>query len=320
MSKNIIQTLIGVLIGGVLLYFTLQNKPLAEIAESISSANWFWVTLSGISLIVVFLLRAMRWRVLIQNLDYNPKKRHIIYSLVMGYFINSFTPKLGEIVRCTNLNTKSKVPVATSLGSVVSERVWDILIMLGGLVVIFLLEVNRLGEVFSSIFGNLQSLFSEKTFLAIGILLVLALAAYILLRYLIKKGLFNKVTGFITDMIKSVKATFLIKNYRVFLLLTALIWIALVGMNFCFLKALPETASHGFYFAAVVLFVGSLGWAMPTPGGIGTTHFIILQLFLAFQLSESAGVVFGILSNGLTFVYTIVFGVIALVINSIKPV
>lgn len=320
MNKNIIQTLLGVTIGGVLLFVTLKNKPLGEIANSIAAANWVWVSLSALALVLVFLLRAMRWRVLLQNVNYNPKKRHIVYSLIMGYFVNSFTPKLGEIVRCTNLNTKSKVPVATSLGSVVSERVWDILIMLAGLSVIFIFEVNRLGHLFEGIGENLQSLFSEKTLLAVGILIILAIGAYILLQVLIKKGIFDKVTSFITEIINAVKATFKIKNYKLFLALTALIWIALVLMNYCFLKALPETAQHGVYFAAVVLFVGSLGWAMPTPGGIGTTHFVILQLFIAFELSESAGVAFGVISNGLTFIYTIAFGLIALLFNSIRKV
>ncbi len=82
--------------------------------------------------------------------------------------------------------------------------------------------------------------------------------------------------------------------------------------------ALPETDDFSLYFAIVVLFVGGIGWAIPTPGGIGTTHFFILQLFIAFNLNETAGISFGILSNGLTFICTILFGITVLIYNEIR--
>ncbi len=320
MKKNITQTILGVLIGGLFLFLTLKNKPLDEIIESISSANLFWVMMSGVSLVAVFLLRAMRWRVLTQNIGYNPKKRHIIYSLIMGYFVNSFTPKLGEIMRCTTLKNKSDVPVANSLGTVVSERVYDILIMFAGLIIIFFLEVKRLGHIFSGMAESISGMFTTNLFLSLGIIVVLAVGGYLFFRYLLKKGMFNRITGFVNDMLKTIRATFRIKQYNLFILFTVLIWVALVLMNYCFLKSLPETESHGLYFATVVLFVGSIGWALPSPGGIGTTHFFILQLFLAFSLTESAGIAFGVISNGLTFVYTLIFGILAVTINSIKKI
>ncbi len=318
MNKNIAQTLIGVALGGIFLFLTLKNKPLGEIAESIKHANLLWVALSGVALVAVFLFRAMRWRLLVSNVGYPTKKRHVAYALTMGYFINSFTPKVGEIVRCTTLHKKDGVPVSHSLGTVVSERVYDLIILGLGLVVIFALEISRLGHILDGLMESISSLFSTNTLWAgIGAFAVAA-AGYALFRYLIKKGLFNRITGFLADMMKTVRATFRIKNYKGFVALTILIWIALVLMNYCFLKSLPETSQHDLYFAAVVLFVGSIGWALPSPGGIGTTHFFILQLFLAFNLSESAGVAFGVLSNGLTFIYTIVFGVLALVLNTFK--
>lgn len=318
MNKNILQTLIGVALGGVFLFLTLKNKPLGEIAQSIKNANLGWVALSGMALIAVFLFRAMRWRLLIKNVGYEPKKRHVAYALTMGYFINSFTPKVGEIVRCTTLNKKDGVPISHSLGTVVSERVYDLIILALGLIVIFALEINRLGHILDGLLESITKLFSTNTLLtAVGATIILV-AGYLLFRFLIKKGLFNRITGFLTDMMKTVRATFRIKNYKGFVLLTILIWIALVIMNYCFLMSLPETNKHNLYFACVVLFVGSIGWALPSPGGIGTTHFFILQLFLAFNLTESAGVAFGVLSNGLTFIYTIIFGVLALILNTFK--
>jgi hypothetical protein len=64
------------------------------------------------------------------------------------------------------------------------------------------------------------------------------------------------------------------------------------------------------------LFVGAIGWALPSPNGIGTTHFIILNLFIVFGLSESSAVTFGILSNGLILIFTILYGLLAIGIKA----
>ena len=113
-------------------------------------------------------------------------------------------------------------------------------------------------------------------------------------------------------MVEAIRKSFYLQKYTEFLILTFLIWIVLIAMNFAALKALPSTAGTGWYFATIVLFVGGIGWALPTPGGIGTTHYFIYQLFFIFNMDPNAGISFGVLSNGLTFIYTLGIGFIAL--------
>jgi hypothetical protein len=76
--------------------------------------------------------------------------------------------------------------------------------------------------------------------------------------------------------------------------------------------SLSATSEFGIYFAVIVLFVGSVGWVFPSPGGIGTSNFMILQLFIAFRLNQQAGVSFGLLASGITFGVTVGIGSIAL--------
>jgi glycosyltransferase 2 family protein len=121
----------------------------------------------------------------------------------------------------------------------------------------------------------------------------------------------GKVYGFLHTMLEGARSVFKLSQPWLFLLYTCLIWAVLIFMNFCFLKALPETQDLGWYMATLILFIGGLGWALPVPGGMGTTHFIVLQLFLAFGLSETAGQNIALLSNGATFVFTILFGFVA---------
>jgi hypothetical protein len=303
------------LIGGLFLFLTLKNKPLEEIIISIQQADKVWIAVTGVFLVFTFIFRAWRWRVLIQNTGYNPRKRDVFYAVMMGYFVNSFTPKLGEIARCTVLSRDSDAPVSRSLGTVVSERVYDVLIMLFGLLVIAFIEMQRLGTIFSDAYYNTKSLIIKNSILSVVLFIVLILLFGISRGYLKRLQIFKKFQNFFKDFLQTVRLTFRIKKYRIFVLLTILIWISLIFMNYSALKALPDTSGFNLYFAVVVLFVGAMGWALPTPGGIGTTHFFILQLFIAFNLSENAGVAYGVLSNGLTFVFTIGFGLLALLVR-----
>ena len=312
MNKNIKQTLIGIAIGGIFLFLTLRNKPIGEIAESIKHANIFWMLMNGVCLLGVFYLRAMRWKVLINNIGHQAKPKDVVHSLTMGYFVNSFTPKLGEIIRCTSLSKAANIPLSKNFGTVVSERIYDLLVLGIGLLILLAIEFNRLKHILSGMFSNLSDLIFSNILISIIAVGAIIFSIVVFWWFFKKSVFYKKIKGFLKDIYQTVRMTFRLKKYWLFILLTILIWGTLVLMNYSCMLALPETDNYNIYFAVVVLFVGGLGWALPSPGGIGTTHFFILQLFLAFELSENAGVAYGVLSNGLTFVYTIVFGLIAI--------
>ncbi len=324
--KNILQTLAGFIIGGVFLYFTLRNKDLSEIAASLKNADVFWMILSAVFLALTFVLRALRWEVILYSSNLHPKRTDIISAVFLGYFVNSFTPKLGELARCTTLKRSNSIKVSKLLGTVVSERIYDILILGLGLIFFAIIEFERLGDFFIKAGQSIGHLIIGKDFLlyiAIGGVL-LALFLFLFRNKLKRFKAFSFLYNFVSGMYSTIIMTFRLKKFNRFAILTVLIWLSLVLMNYCYLMALPETENFSIYFAVVVLFVGGIGWAIPTPGGIGTTHFFILQLFIAYNLSETAGISFGILSNGLTFVCTILFGIVTLIfieyrIRKLKP-
>ena len=315
--KKILQTLVGLAIGGAFLYFTLKGKNLGEIVDSLMQANISWMLMSGVMLLVVFLLRSLRWEIILHSSDMNAKKRDVMLALLLGYFVNSFTPKVGEIIRCTNLKRNYGFSIPAMLGTVVTERIYDVLVLILGLLFFGFYEVERLGVFFEQAGQGIGATFLGKDFLVYGFLtfVVVLILTYVFRHKLKKYRLFGMFYNFVSEMYQAVVKTFRLKKYNLFLLYTLLIWVALVLMNYCFLKALPETDNFSMYFAMAVLFVGGIGWAIPVPAGIGTTHFFILQLFIAFSLSESAGVSFGILSNGLNLVFTLGAGLIAVAID-----
>nr|WP_320119378.1 lysylphosphatidylglycerol synthase transmembrane domain-containing protein [uncultured Marinifilum sp.] len=309
--KNIFQNTIGILIGGLFLFLTLREKPLAPVWESLANADYFFILLSFLCLFMVFYLRALRWKLLLEESGEKPKSNKVLTSILIGYFVNSFTPKFGEILRCTSLQKSSNIPISKSIGSLMAERAYDLLILGIGVFSLFLIELDRLQDMLNSTIGGISHIYGYRYLYVFPIVLLLIGILFIISLKKLKrseKPIIKKIVGFLHTMFNSLKSGLLLQKRVKFITLTLLIWISLILLNYIYLLCLPDTSSYSISFAIVILFIGGLGWALPSPGGIGTTHFFLLQLFLAFQLDPNAGISFGILSNGLTFIGTIALG------------
>ncbi|HKL67640.1 MAG TPA: lysylphosphatidylglycerol synthase transmembrane domain-containing protein [Bacteroidales bacterium] len=321
MRKHLVNALTGIIIGGFFLYLTLKNKPLDEIFALLIQANTGWILLALFFLVLMFFFRAYRWKLLLENNGHNPGIRNVSYSLLLGFFINSFTPKLGEVIRCTSLKKSEDIPVSKSFGTVITERIYDLLTLLLAIVIILFLEFDRLKDLIVSALESIGEAFSSNILTLIIILLSVAVLGLILFFVFRRYDVMKRIKSFFNDFWSTVKRTFRIKASRIFTIQTLIIWMLMLLMNYACLRALPSTQNLSLYFAFVVLFIGTIGWAIPSPGGIGTTHFFVLQLFLLFNMSEEAGVTYGILVNGITVLFTIFGGLLALIIvNSLRLV
>lgn len=318
MTKKIINTFVGIFIGAIFLILTFKDKSLTDIFSSIKDADMFWVAFNGLCLFITFFLRSYRWKVLIENAGAKAKTKNVFYSVIMGYTVNTFTPKLGEIVRCVSLNKTDDVKTSLSLGTVVTERIYDLIVLALGILFCFILEIDKLVFLFSKTFKDNGIVNFDKAYkyiIAFAVLGILLFGIYYLFR---KVKMLERLKCFLLEIFKTVKKSFKIKKYKTFIFLTVCIWIVLILMNFACLKALPSTENFSIYFAAIILFIAGIGWALPSPGGIGTTHFFILQLFIAFSLDENSGLAYAILSNGLTLVFTWLIGIGAIITSLVR--
>lgn len=318
--RTLLQLLVGVLISAALLWLTYRKRDFGDLVNDMAQADTTMVVLSGMVLLLVFWLRAMRWRLMIISAGHPVRSYPTFLAVTVGYLVNAVTPKIGEIVRCTALYRSDNVPVASSLGTVFTERVIDALVLFGGIFLIFLMEVDRLGELFTNIFDSLfGSWTTNQVLILVGVVVAIGVVGILALVWLRKRasqesenpGLISKVNEFVNGMLVAVKSIFKLKQPGMFILLTIFIWVALIAMNILFLKALPSTAHLSWYFAILVLFIGGIGWAMPVPAGMGTTHYIVTLLFVAFSQPAEMGENVGLLSNGATFLFTIIWGLIA---------
>jgi glycosyltransferase 2 family protein len=320
MIKEIIKYVVSLGIAVGLLYWTLKDYNFAENFEKLKNANFFPFYLSAVFTIIAHISRAIRGKMLLEPLGYQPSTLNASLSVFLGYFANYLVPRLGEVTRCTTLSTTENIPFEKSFGTVITERIVDVCVLFLLLVLTFLLEFNRLS-------GYILNFFKSKTggeinYLPIVLLLVLLIIIGFVFKSIwtrkketiLQNSLVKKLVGMASGLIDGLTSIKNLKNPVAFIAHTILIWCMYFLMTYLMFFAFDETANLGLLAGLSTLVMGAIGVAAPTPGGLGTYHALVGSLLVLYGLSEESGKTLAIFLHASQMVITIVFGIIALIV------
>ncbi|MBL0339660.1 MAG: flippase-like domain-containing protein [Bacteroidetes bacterium] len=307
-------------IGLGLLWLTFRKENLAEIAGKLSQADPWWLAVSVVLAIGAFYSRAIRWVMLMEPLGFKPKLSSTLYALFLGYFANLAIPRIGEITRCGALANSEKVPFNSLIGTVIVERVIDLLMLFFSMVLVAILEYDLLSRFLSEkVVSPLMDKFSflQNPIVIAGLVLSLLLLVWILWRMSIKKeneSAFSiKVRGIMHEIASGFKTILRMKNTGWFVFHTFFIWFLYFLMTWVCFFCLQSTAHLDMKAGMFVLVVGGLGMSAPVQGGIGAYHYIVSQGLQLFGVSSTDGIVYATLVHTTQTLLVVFLGIFALV-------
>jgi glycosyltransferase 2 family protein len=278
---DLIKYLVFLLLGVFLLWLSFRKLDLHEVWADILQANYLWVLGSVIFAVIAHAFRALRWNLLIGSLGYKTRLSTTFYAVMVGYMANTAVPRMGELMRCGMLARKDKVPFNVLFGSVISERLLDMVVLLVLLFCVIVFQWELAGGLVTSLTEPfLTSMQNNFTLIVIiAILLVLSLAAMIILALVFKARIkempgYSKTREIIEGLLNGIKTIKLVKKRWLFAFYTLCIWFFYVLMIYLPFFMLPETSQLDLMAAVTFLAIGSLGIVAPVPGGIGAYHFI----------------------------------------------
>ena len=323
--KQVLQYTISLMLAVALLYYVLKSIHPGELLARFRQADYRWIILSGLLSVVAYWSRAKRWCLLIEPLGYRPQVFHSFIALMSGYFVNMFLPRVGEVTRCGVLNKLEKVPVNVSFGTVVAERIFDVIMLFILLCFTFLLEFERLGGFLADLLKSRFDFVNEKlndtpTVLALVItaLLFLATIAYLLFRYrhrLAKIRLVQKIAEFLKGMGEGLVSIRKLKNPGAFFFHTGLIWVMYYFMSYVLFFAMPQTSGLGIRAGFTILIMGGLGMSAPVQGGFGTFHILVGNALVLYGLSQQDGLILATFMHTSQTLFTLLMGGICLMIG-----
>ena len=299
--KDLLRMVIFLSIGFFFIWWfllKLDEEEKSAIWQSMKDADYLWVALAMACSLLSHLVRALRWRLLYKPLNLNPSLNHTFGSVVVAYLGNLAFPRAGEVMRCATLRTSEGIPVEKSLGTVVTERIIDLLafaaIVLLGMVVMLGKAKDWLYDTLSEKFSTLPSMT-----LIIIVLVALAVAAFVFYKLFWKKllhiGIFAKINDLVVGMIDGVKSILHMgaKNTVLFVVYSVMIYSLYILGGLIIFHAFGETSWLGLRAAFVVYLFGSVGMTF-SQGGIGVYPALVMMgLTDIYGISNAVGTACG---------------------------
>ena len=313
--KTGIKYIFPLLIGfGILtyLYQGIQIEDLQQVLQS--NVKWQWILLSLLFATLSHILRALRWRLQLDELQVKTTTSTLVNAVFGGYAVNLILPRLGEIWRCNYLSKQVDKPFSSLLGTLVSERLFDVLFLGLFVVATFFLQPQFFLSFFESytLADKFEPLMWALMFLGLFVILSAAsvfyfwdkIQHYALVRYV------HQVSQ---KLLLGINTLLTMPSKGAYLLSTGGIWILYFLNFYVCLFAFDFTQDITFLQGLTLFVMGSIAVIAPVQGGIGPWHFMLITTLVQFGVAHSQAAIFALVVHAIQQLFVLLLGVYAFI-------
>jgi uncharacterized membrane protein YbhN (UPF0104 family) len=313
--KKALQYLIPLGLAGALLWYAYKDMDFNQMWVDIKKAHYWAVFTTFLTTFIAHVVRAARWNLMFNPIGYHPSLKSSFLAVMSGYFANLIFPRAGEVTRCTVLLTSEKIPLNTSIGTVLAERGLDLVLLLLITLTAFGLEYDILTAFVSDMLKQKSSLetaaaegHSYKLWFA-GVMLLVLAAVFVFWRFIREIPLVAKILQFAHGLLEGLLSILKIKRIGLFSLYTVLIWTCYFFTTYFSLFMFDFTFDLGFHAAFMLLVIGSFGMVAPVQGGIGAFHWLVsTALMVLYQKPEGLSKTSAAMMHGTQTLFTLALG------------
>jgi len=332
--SNILKYILSLLVAAALLYFSFRDVNWSDFMGCLKTCRWEFILLSMLSGALVPYVRAVRWRMLLLPVDRSTSTVSTWNAYNICMLTNIVLPRAGELVRCGYITKNSGrdgegrrlASYDKVLGTVVTERVWDILMIVFLVFLLLTLMWNRFGAFFQeTIFPSLTGKLALWWIVAL-LAAVLALLVWAVWRFRDSSKLCGRIFGLFKGVWEGLCSFREIPSGGAFLFSTLVIWLLYwaesctvlwsmqgvdtAGMSAEMTGAIARIQELGVIDALFLMFAGALSSLVPVPGGFGAFHTVVAgALASVYGIPFSVGLIFATLNHESQALVQILLGV-----------
>lgn len=299
---NVLKYTFFVSIGVVILYLLYRNQNAAyqancalngipaedcsllqKLWDDFKSVNYFWILMIFVVNIISNISRAIRWKMLLQSLGYQPKLSNAFMTTFVGYFTNLGLPRMGEVIRAGLMAQYERMAVEKVFGTVAVDRTVDVLSILVVTGLAFLLDFDRIWQFVDGYVDLGEKFGNSSNFLLLlaALAIVSGFLFYFFRKRLLQFSIVQRVIKVAQGFGQGLQSIAKVKRPWLFVLHSINIWLMYYLMCYLGFLAFAPTADLSLVAALTVYVFGAWGMVIPSPGGMGTYHFLA-QLALGF--------------------------------------
>lgn len=281
--------LIPLVIGVGIIYYqftTLTADEIAKIKVSFQKANYYYILLSLVIACTGYWSRAYRWKYSLNHLGYQTKFSTNFFTVCVSYLVNFTVPRSGEITRAALLKKYENVPFDKAFGTIVAERIVDLLIFFLFVFIGFLLQFDTIYKFLLSQNVSLENL------IVFGIIGSVLFLIFILIWIYAEWDLILKLKKKLAGLTEGITTVYKMKDKWKYIFHSFFIWFSYLMMFYVAIFALPETKEITFDIVIMGFIFGSLAVGF-TNGGLGAYPFSIALIFSLYGITKDVGTAFG---------------------------
>lgn len=323
--KGIINTSIKILLplilGSGILYWMYRDFDFKQLEHVLwEEMDWTWMLLSLPFGALAEILRGLRWRQILCATGEKPRRSTIINSIFLSYAASLIVPRVGEFLRCGVLKRYDGISFTKALGTVVSERAVDIIVMLLVTSTTMLLQFGVFTTFFEKTGTNIDGILSKFSSTGYLVTAICALAVVILLHLLLKRlSIYNKVKTTFAGVWQGVKSIGHLSNVPLFILLSFGIWASYFIHYYITFFCFDFTSGLGVTCGLVTFVVGSIAVLVPTPNGAGPWHFAVKTMLILYGVAEVPALYFVLIVHTVQTLLIMVLGIISMAALAMTP-
>ncbi len=292
---NVLRFLLFVGVGAGILYLMYRSQQAAyleqcrldgvpddecslldKLVADFRGASTFWLLMTLVAFSVSNLSRAIRWNMMLSTFGKTPRLVNAFLTINLGYFANLGFPRLGEIVRPAAMSRYEKISLERVIGTVVVGRTVDVifLLLITGIALLLGRETlwNRALEL-ADIGDKVDTLKTLALIGGIAAVLILGIAWW-QRKAIMESTIGQKVIGIIKGFGEGLQTVAKVKHPSLFVLHSINIWLMYILMTWFVILAFSPTTHLGIEPSLVTFVSGGWGIVIPSPGGMGTYHFL----------------------------------------------
>ncbi|MBR5068450.1 MAG: flippase-like domain-containing protein [Bacteroidales bacterium] len=330
--QKLIKVLLPLAFGIGIVWFILQKVDMQLLFDTIKSGiDWFWVTISWFFALAANVIRGIRWRQQLRTVGVNPSLHVMSISFFGNYGMNLVFPRLGEFWRCNYIAQNNGKPFSTIAGTILSERLCDMLcsasiilltlVLEGKVLLKFFFDDGSKAEAIEAAGGTMKAETASTVpawLWVLVVLVVLLIVLWIFRPKLKRMSFYQKFVSIGSNMWKGFLSLKDLPNIWSYIGWSAVIWF------FYFLNTLTQfyffdfTSHLGILACLSVFVMGTMSQLLPIQGGLGAWQAMVIFALLQYGIDNQHAIVFAVVAWSIEQAFVLLMGLYAFVAVAFK--
>lgn len=321
--RKTLNVLLSIILGGAILYWMYRGFDLDSVRGVLEhDMNWWWMLASFPFGILAQMFRGWRWRQTLEPLGEKPRTSTCINAIFISYAASLVVPRIGEFTRCGVLAKKEGTSFSKALGTVVTERAVDSLLILLITIAVLLLQMPVFVSFFLKTgtrlddFRQLLGTFSQTGYIVTAICGIATVVCFYIFRK--KLAFYDRVKATAHGLRDGVMSLKSVHNVPLFLFYSIAIWVAYFLHYYLTFFCFEATSDLGLTCALVTFIVGSIAVLVPTPNGAGSWHFAVKTMLILYGVAEMPALYFVLIVHSVQTLLVVALGIYGWVMEALQ--